>query len=178
MSPSSRPFHNCHWSNSSSQCPHPGPTLESGGWKRECSCTCYSTYTTHPKRKKHIVHLQQEEEEKISPCPVTAQPMEDCQNSANKKSLHLEIPVSSNGCLVYNSPPKSIKDLPLLCFTGPLGGWPLGHMFPNCHSLLFPKKSILLEKYLTVSSSQRPTGMRKGNIKLLPTHPEKSRWKP
>lgn len=47
--------------------------------------------------------LPEQEEEKTPPCPVIAQPMEVCQNSAKKKSLYFELSVSLNGLFVYNS---------------------------------------------------------------------------
>ena len=64
-------------------------------------------------RKRCTLHLQQDEaycvttqqeEGRISPSPVTAQPTEVCHNSTNEKSLQFKLFVSSNGLFVYNSP--------------------------------------------------------------------------
>lgn len=48
-----------------------------------------------------VTLLTQQEEEKDH--SVIAQPMGDCHNSENEKSLYLEISVSSKGLFVYNS---------------------------------------------------------------------------
>lgn len=42
-------------------------------------------------------------EEEDSSCPITSQPVGDCHNWANKKSLYLELTVSFNGLFVHNS---------------------------------------------------------------------------
>lgn len=59
--------------------------------------------------KRHTLHLQheesyyfptQQEEGRISLCLATARPMRGCHNAANKKPLHFELSVSTNGrCL-------------------------------------------------------------------------------
>lgn len=44
-------------------------------------------------------------EGRLSPRSATAQPMRDSRSSANEKPLYFQLPVSSNGLFVYNSPP-------------------------------------------------------------------------
>lgn len=63
----------------------------------------HSTHTTDPNRKKSILHLtgsdtasSQQEKEEIPSYPVTSQPMRDCHNAANEKSLYFKLSVSSN----------------------------------------------------------------------------------
>lgn len=53
--------------------------------------------------------LPQQEEEKITPRPVTTQPIGDCHNSASEKSLYFELSVSSNGLFIYNSSSQVVK---------------------------------------------------------------------
>ena len=74
-------------------------------------------------RKKVVTLLPQDEEERrFSPCPATAQPMRSCNNSANEKPLHLELPASSNELFVYNSPAQlsflAYKEWSCLCVSG------------------------------------------------------------
>ena len=57
--------------------------------------------------------LPQQEEEKIPLVPVTAQPMGDCRNSANEKSLYFKLSASSNGHFVYNSSSQVHKSVML-----------------------------------------------------------------
>lgn len=62
---------------------------------------------TDPNRKRCTLHLWWEgnqEEEGFSPYLAAVQPMRGCCNSANEKTQYFELPVSSNGLFVYNSP--------------------------------------------------------------------------
>lgn len=55
-------------------------------------------------QKENSYHLTtQQEEERISHCQATAQPIRDCHNSASEKPVYFKLPVSSNGLLVYSS---------------------------------------------------------------------------
>ena len=47
--------------------------------------------------------------EETPPRPAIAQPMRNHLNSANEKPLHFQLPVSSNGCFLYNSPSQLPK---------------------------------------------------------------------
>lgn len=85
-----------------------------------------------------------QQEEQISPCPVTAQSMGDHHNSANEKAPHFELPVSIDGLF----PPKSIKEpsCPLCLRTATW--FSIRPYVLNRNSLLFPNKSSSLEMYL------------------------------
>ena len=87
--------------------------MELGGQKGELSRTYYLMSIEFPTGRDIALHLQQEvtllfypqqEEERFSPCLAAAQPMRDCHDSASEKPLYFELPVSSNGLFVYNSP--------------------------------------------------------------------------
>ena len=55
-------------------------------------------------QKEDGYHLTtQQEEERISHCQATAQPIRDCHSSASEKPVYFKLPVSSNGLLVYSS---------------------------------------------------------------------------
>lgn len=93
--------------------------IKNGVWRlEERTHTPGTQHTADPKRKRHnIAYLTgcdtlsppKQEAEKIPPCSVAAQPMGDCQDSANEKLLHLELPVFSNGLFVYNSQSQIYK---------------------------------------------------------------------
>ena len=85
---------------------------------------------------------------RFSLCLVTAQPMRDCHNSANKKPHTLNSQFPPMDILFITVPPNfpfSMKEFPLLCFTrhAVLHQW---QQRMNCSSLILPNKSILLVK--------------------------------
>lgn len=134
--------------------------MESGGLKREPSCTCHSTHTADPKKKRcNLTSLTgsdttfppQQEEEKNPACPVTAQPTGNCHNSANEKSLYFKGSIFSNKLFVYNIPSQmhksvflSFVSLDLVC------GSPLNCIFQIEICLLFLNKPILVKACLAV----------------------------
>ena len=70
-------------------------------------------------------------------------------SSANEKSLHAELPVSSNDSPFTTAPPKSRKELPL-SFVSQTTWFTIRLLVPNYNCLLFLDKPILLEKHLVV----------------------------
>ena len=104
--------------------------------ERDLLCSSGRTWhylTTLCRRKKTFLYL------------ATAQPMRDCHNSANGKSLYFKFSVSSNGLFPYNSP----SQLPLLFYeivSFLLFSDLLQLHVPNCNSLLLPNKPIFAGK--------------------------------
>jgi len=70
--------------------------MESGGQKGVLSCHTihYSPLQTHPAETYPAFPIgrSQKDEGKFLPCLATAQPIKDCHNSANKKSLCFQTP--------------------------------------------------------------------------------------
>ena len=89
-----------------------------------------------------LLYYHQQEEERFSPCLVTAQPMRDDHNSANEKPLYFKLLVSSNGLFLY----KILSQLPLFLYKSvylPLPYW-AGMRFiimasPDLHFFAAPK---------------------------------------
>lgn len=81
--------------------------------RRENSHTCHSTHTTGPSKKRCTLHLWQEvtllHYLRRTNRFLLAQPMGDCHNSANGKSLYFELPVSPTGVFLDSSPSQVHK---------------------------------------------------------------------
>lgn len=87
--------------------------MESGGQKKEFSHTCHSRHTSDPQNGEKCFAfptgndtrlLPQQEEEKITLRPVTAQPIGDCHNSANEKLLNCQFPPMDQWTLCLQGP--------------------------------------------------------------------------
>lgn len=161
-SPSSRPFPSHCWQHSSSQCPDPGLILED-----KLSGTCHSTH----------YWPQQEETYLASPTgsdtTTSARGRKDSSppsnSSANEKSLHLKLSVSSNGHFVYSSPSKSITEF--LSFVSV--GLPVHRIVILCCSWI----NLFCWRNVWLSICQKSTDIWKGR-QNFPHIQKRAGWKP
>lgn len=88
--------------------------------------------------------------------PATTQPLKECYNSASEKPLHCELPVSSNElCLQLPlwTPPFPYKSTRPSFVLRTWAWFTFRLHVPDCNSLLFSDKPILLEKWLPICIS-------------------------
>ena len=113
-------------------------------------------HVTGPVRKRTVstgsdtILLPQQGEDKIPPGPGTAQPMGNCYNIANEKSLCFKLSVSSNRFFAH-SISSQVRKRTLLSFVLRTGVWfaldGMSQVAILCCSQIKP---FFLEKYLTV----------------------------
>lgn len=122
------------------------------------------TYLTTRKESDPTLPSQQEEG-KIPPYPVTAPPKRYCSTSANEKSLYFQLSISSHGLFIYKPASKSIKDSPLLCFSGLPCGLSLGQIFWITILGCYQGKSNFQDNYLAVYFLRSTEGMTMSDYK-------------
>lgn len=136
------------------------------------SSTC--AVQTHVVRASIVLYYCSWRKKKITPNPITAQPMRDSiENGANEKSLYFEISISFNRLFIYNSPSQNYKSgffllllwtcgSPLDCMSwnailycsqiSPLPNKPITMIYPWYHAIIYAKSLWCILAYELIAS--------------------------